>query len=304
MTLDPATDDLLAHELLSPELQDPERHDPGLQTHKPQDESGEVVLLLNGGMMTFRSWAPITNRLLENGYRVLGCDFRGQLQSPGDGHRRLIDHVPDVVALLDALNLDRVHVLATSFGAEVGLLLAALHPERVRSLVAATAVDRTPEAMAEDSRRLRELTEAVLEGEDPGPFHDALMRDIYSPDYQRRHVEQLENRRQQTAALPKSWYRGLIGILTSVMDFDLSPWLPRITCPTLIVHAELDRVMPETRVKALAAAIPGALLQVHPSSGHALVVEDPLWLGQTHLDFLAHLAERQIEQNEETEGGN
>src|SRR5579862_9263331 len=46
------------------------------------------------------------------------------------------DYVAQLIALLDALQLARVHVLAFSDGAIVGLLLAALHPQRVRSLAA------------------------------------------------------------------------------------------------------------------------------------------------------------------------
>ncbi len=98
---------------------------------------GEVVLLLNGGMMTYRAWAPFVEGLLDR-YRVLGCDFRGQLMSPGLGHPQLETHAEDVMALLDSLELDAVHVLGTSFGGEVALLLAAHYPERVRTLAVPT----------------------------------------------------------------------------------------------------------------------------------------------------------------------
>jgi len=71
-----------------------------------------------------------------------------------------------------------------------------------------------------------------------------------------------------------------------VADFDLSPWLGKIASPTLVVHAAADAVMPEERVRALASAIPGAELRVHPRSGHGLVFEDPGWLVGVYRDFL------------------
>lgn len=246
---------------------------------------GDVVLLGNGGMMSHAAWAPITTALLAD-YRVLGCDFRGQLLSPGEGHRRIEDHVPDVVALLDKLALDAVHVLGTSFGGEVGLLLAARHPERVKTLATVASVDRTPPGMRDNSRALAEEARAVAAGGDPAAFHDAITRDVYSPAYRRDHADDLADRLAKIAALPAAWYQGLLGILESIEDFDLTPELGRIGCPTLVVHAAQDAVMPEERVRALAAAIPDAELRVHPTAGHALFAEDPDWLIRVYRDFL------------------
>ena len=252
-------------------------------------DGDEVVLLLNGGMMTFAAWGPVTVALRDT-YRVLGCDFRGQLFSPGDSHPRLEDHADDVIALLDDLGLDTVHVLGTSFGGEVALILAARRPERIDTLAAVTAVDRAPTTLGDDSRELQELARRVLNGEDQGIFYDRLVRNIYSPAYLCEHAEELAARRSQTAALPESWYRGLLGILQSVEDFDLTSELPRIVCPTLVIHAAADTVMPAARVEALAAAIDGAELAVHPESGHALVAEDPDWLVKTYRNFLTRRA--------------
>ncbi len=253
--------------------------------HRLLGDGEEVVLLLNGGLMTHSAWMPVTDELLD-AYRVLGCDFRGQLLSPGDGHPQLIDNVVDLVSLLDALELDRVHVLGTSFGGEVGVLLAALHPQRVRTLAAATAVDRTPAGMRESSRELYAVVRRVLAGADPGEVHDAILDDVYSPAYRRLHADELAVRRERTAALPAPWFRGLLGIVASVTDFDLSPWLGRVGCPTLVIRAAADAMMPAERVRALAEAIAGAELRTHPSSGHGLVVEDPAWLAATFRDFL------------------
>jgi pimeloyl-ACP methyl ester carboxylesterase len=261
----------------------------GLLAHRLQGERGEVVLLLNGGMMTHGSWAPVTAGLVD-AYRVLGCDFRGQLLSPGAGHPRLEDNVGDLVALLDALGLDTVHVLGTSFGGEVSLLLAALHPSRVRTLAVVTAVDRTPPGMAEDARHLAGLARQIRDGGDVGPFHDTLLGSIYSAAYREAHAEELADRREKLGGLPASWFRGLLGILASIEDFDLTPRLAEIRCPTLIVGAEADAVMPAAQVRALAAAIAGAELRMHPSAGHILVMEDPAWLVATYREFLARRA--------------
>ncbi len=259
-----------------------------LLTHQLQGKDGEVVLLLNGGMMTHGSWAPVAEELLDDEYRVLGCDFRGQLMSPGDGHRRLEGNVDDLVALLDTLELETVHVLGTSFGGLVSVLLTALHPSRVHTLAVVTAVDRTPEGMAEDAHELQTLAREVVATGDPSAFQDALIAEVYSPEFRKIHAEELAARRQQL--LPEIWYRGLEGILESIASFDLSGQLDKIRCPTLIVRAARDAVFPAERVNALADGIADAELRVHPTSGHALVSEDPAWLVKTYRDFLVHAA--------------
>ncbi len=255
--------------------------------HQLKGTDGEIILLLNGGMMSYTAWAPITAGLRAHGYRVLGCDFRGQMRSPGDAHPRLEEHALDVLTLLDTLGLNSVHVLGTSFGGEVGLLLAALHPTRVRTLTAVTAVDRTPPGMAENSREMRGIIRDILNGGDHGRFHDKLVKDIYSAAWRAAHAEELKARRAQLAELPHSFYRGLLGILACIEDFDLTPQLSDITCPTLVVHATDDTVMPAERVRALLEAISGAELRVHLTAGHVLVMEDPPWVVREYIDFLA-----------------
>ena len=256
--------------------------------HQLQGEGGEVVLTLNGGMMTFASWAPVTAGLLP-AYRLLGCDFRGQLRSPGEAHPRFDDHAADVVALLDHLDLERVHVLATSFGAEVAVRLAVSWPQRLLSLALVTAAAHTPPGMAESARHLQGLVREVLAGGSAEPVHRAMVEEIYSDGYRRRQAESIATRGRLTAALPMVWYQGLLGILEAIQDFDLRPDLVEIRCPALVVHAADDQVMPLATSRALATGIAGALWRQHPTSGHALVVEDPQWLQHTYREFLAQL---------------
>src|SRR5262249_61669855 len=76
---------------------------------------GPPLLLLNGSMMTMGAWEPLAAPLGET-YKVVRCDFRGQIFSRGEAEPNLEAHVADVGALLDELDLQRVHVAGTSFG--------------------------------------------------------------------------------------------------------------------------------------------------------------------------------------------
>ena len=251
----------------------------------PVSPERPVVLLLNGGMMTHPSWAALVEPLTRR-YSVLGCDFRGQLLSPGSSHPRIEDNVDDVVALLDHLDLGRVHVLGASFGGMVSLPLTARHPDRVESLAIVTSVHRTPPGMREGSREVQRLVRGILDGDAPDAFNAHMLDDLYSDDYRAQNEAEIRQRQERTAALPTPWFEGLFGILQAIEDFDLSPYLEAIRCPTWVAHASNDIVMPTEQVLAFAKALPGSELAIHPTSGHALVLEDPEWLVRHYLDFL------------------
>jgi 3-oxoadipate enol-lactonase len=261
-----------------------------LLTHRVVGE-GAPVLLLNGGLMSMAAWEPVAAPL-ERHSRVVRCDLRGQLLSPGEPPADLAGHVADLVALLDALGLDAVHVAGTSFGAAVGLLLAARCPERVISLAAVAAMDRITDETWAATRPVLEAARAAARGADGGRVFELLEPGTFSPRYAAANVGALAARRAKIALLPRSWFEGLAGLLTSLEGLDLRPELGRIRCPALIVAAEHDLSFPLERSESLAAAIPGAQLAVVPDSGHALVVEAPERLTALLTEFLARVGQK------------
>jgi 3-oxoadipate enol-lactonase len=238
------------------------------------DGAGPPLLLLNGIAMTAASWQPVAGPLAER-FTVIRCDLRGQLMSPGSPPADVGVHVGDVIELLDHLDLDSVQILATSFGGVVGALLAARHPERVRSLLSVASADGFTEVMATEVARWRFGVVASLEGDDRGVLSDVLEPVVYSPAYVEAHRDELVLRRQQIAVLPTQWFEELIGLLDSAESFSLADELGAIRCPTLVVAAELDGFIPLDRCRALADAIPGAEFRIIEGAGHAVVVEKP-----------------------------
>ncbi len=254
------------------------------------DGEGESLVLLNGGMMTVASWDPIAAALAAR-FGVVRCDFRGQLLTGGDARATIEENVADVEVLLDALGIDAAHVAGTSFGGEVGMALAALRPARVRSLVAATATEITG-SFRRDAAALRRACDEVAGGGDAAALFDGMLPVFYSPAYLEAHREELEGRRVQMRALPRHWFAAAGAILAAVEAFDLAPYAPMISCPTLVLAAERDRIMPLERARALASAIPDARLSVVAGAGHVLVVENPERFAEECLGFLGSLPRR------------
>ena len=108
----------------------------------PYSEAGDgpPVLLLHGHPQSRAAWRRLAPRLLAEGFRVVAPDLRGygEADVPADApdHAQMSKRTmaADAVALLDALGIERAHVVGHDRGARVGHRMAADHPGRVASL--------------------------------------------------------------------------------------------------------------------------------------------------------------------------
>jgi pimeloyl-ACP methyl ester carboxylesterase len=102
----------------------------------------ETVVLLHGFPQNAQSWVGVSRHLVAAGYRVIAPDQRGY--APGARPRsrrayRLNELVADVVALLDAAGVERVHLVGHDWGGGVAWMVAATRPDRLRTLTAVSA---------------------------------------------------------------------------------------------------------------------------------------------------------------------
>ncbi len=261
--------------------------EPAVLFHRIRGQ-GEPVVLLNGIAMSAASW-EIVGVPLKARYRVMQCDFRGQLMMPVAPPAEVKCHTDDVVATLDYLEISSAHIIGTSFGGVVGTLVAACHPERVRSLITIASADGFDEQMADEVARWRLACRRSLDGDDRGLLSDVLEPVVYSPGYVESHLDERAARRTQIAALPDIWFEGLIGLLDSAHSLRLSEELDWVRCPTMVVAAELDRFVPLDRARGLADAIEGARFEIIEDAGHAVVVEKPDRVVELCLEFLDSL---------------
>ena len=252
------------------------------------DGEGEPLLLLNGGLMTFAAWDASVARLAPF-YRVVRCDFRGQLMSLplGPPPASMEGHARDLVSLLDAIGIGRAHVVGASYGALVAIELAARHPEYVHSLALVTASDVVTGEDHVGGDALRDAIRKGAAGEDGRPVLDLMAPYTFSPEWLEAHADVFATRRSQFRALPPAWYAGLEGLLSAIEHLDLRPSLACIDAPTLVVGAERDRMFPIARSRALAAAIRGAELRLIPRAAHGWVAEDPEGFANTVRSFLS-----------------
>jgi pimeloyl-ACP methyl ester carboxylesterase len=235
--------------------------------------------------MSLGAWQEIATELVQS-YTVVRCDLRGQLLSPGPPPNDIGGHAVDVADLLRTLGLGPAHVLATSFGAAVALLLAVRFPGLVRSLCLVAATDRFDGEMASEVERWRlACREAVASG-DKGRLVDVMHPVAFSAAFRAEHAEQLGRRREQMQSLPDRWFEDLDALMASTGPADLGSQLAKVRCPVLVVAAELDRFIPLERTRTLAHLIPGAEFQNLEGAGHAAVLERPYEVARLVKGFL------------------
>ncbi|TQF73330.1 alpha/beta hydrolase [Rhodococcus spelaei] len=207
---------------------------------------GAPVLMLHGFPETAACWRPITPLLTAAGLRVIAPSQRGYsagARPVGVEHYGIANLVGDAVGLLDTLGIESAHLVGHDWGAAVAWVVAAGHPDRVRTLTAVSVPHpaafgwalREDEDQRQRSRyigvfRHGDSAERALLADDAHRLR-AVFGDV-DPTQVAEHVRTLAEPGALTAAL--SWYRAM------GREFgDIAP----VTVPTTYVWSNGDEAL-------------------------------------------------------------
>jgi pimeloyl-ACP methyl ester carboxylesterase len=224
----------------------------GLTVRSQVGGQGPPVLLLHGWGGAIESFAPLLDDLCRS-YTVAAFDL------PGFGTSSLppsswgsAEYARLTLKVIDRLQLGRPHLIGHSFGGQVSIQVAATAPERVGKLVlVCSAGIRTRPALATRLKRMAARLGkglAVHGGWIGERLRAAIYRRVQSQDY--------------ANAGP------LRPTLVRVINEDLTPLLPLIQSPTLLVWGAQDRDVPLAAAQVMARLIPGAQLVVFENASH------------------------------------
>ncbi len=235
-------------------------------------DAGTPVVLVHGLGYGRWGWEPVVDDLAER-FPVVLMDNRGIGASDvPPGPYTAAQMAGDVLAVLDALGSDRVHVVGASLGGMIAQHVALERPDQVGRLVLACTTaggavghpmpQRTVELLQrmpsmEPVEALRAAVDNAL-GDVQGSAREAL-------------VDRIVAHRLAAPQDPAGWQAQAHAGTTH----DLGEGVSRIAVPTLVLHGDQDRVVDVRNAEVLGALIPDARVHVVPGGGHLWFWEQP-----------------------------
>lgn len=259
----------------------------GIDLYYEQHGDGPAVVLINGLGYDRWMWHKMIPGLAER-FQVISFDNRGVGQSAkpaGPYSAGML--AADTVSLLDALGIDKAHIVGHSMGGFIAQAIALEYPERVDKLVLSATnfggphhVPITPAAMA------------VLTDVSGDPI-ERLRRGIVistAPGYAESQAEFIESWVQYRVAHPidPAGYQAQLaiglGLLAEAASFEHK--LGAVTAPTLVLFGEHDAVVPPGNAELLASKLPQARVEILPNAGHFFPFETPETANRAIIEFL------------------
>ena len=243
----------------------------GVRLNVSQTGTGEPLLLIMGTSGSLGFWEPLVAPFAEH-HRVIAYDSRGLGQSErGEERITMASLAADAVALLDALEIERAHVLGWSLGSAVAQELALAHPDRVGGLVLYATWCRGDGFM-------RAMLSAVRHPWETGDMEAALntLGLAFSPEF--LNSPEFESTVQQLLPLfpqTETQIRTTCEQWQADEEHDTLDRLAGIDAPTLVIAGEQDLITPPWQCQAVAERISGARYELltGPGSSHVLMME-------------------------------
>ena len=245
--------------------------------------TGEPLVLVMGFGADHLAWGFQMPAFAER-YRVVAFDNRGVGQTDQPDQPYTTRHMAaDTVGLMDALGIDRAHVLGVSMGGMIAQEIALNYGDRVRTLQLHCTYAR-PDGQTRAQLAAWRVQRAVLSREDAlrSSFFWLFARDTYN---ERPEFVEAMLRNALANPYPQSvtgWLRQAEACLTH----DTLERIAAIRCPTLVGVAAEDILVPPRCSREIAARVPGAELRMIESVGHVYFWERPDAFNALCLEFL------------------
>jgi pimeloyl-ACP methyl ester carboxylesterase len=258
--------------------------------HVRDTGTGSPVVLLHGWPDTGELWAQQSRTLVAAGYRTIVPDLRGfgASSKPAD----VAAYVPpaqvgDIVGLLDALGVDRAHLVGHDWGAAIAWMTAAFAPDRVRSVTALSVGH--PASFRTAGWRQRELSWYMLLFQFPGIAEQWLSADDF------RNLREWSGHPQMDAVVERLSEPGALtaslGIYRAVLPpgslVDPPAPLPPVTAPAMGIWSSGDLALTEENMTNSAKFVAGPWRYERiEGAGHWLQLDASDEVDALLLDFL------------------
>lgn len=235
----------------------------GAQIHYASFGSGAPVVLLHGGLGHGGNWGYQVPALVRAGYRAIVIDTRGHGRSTRDERPLSYElFAEDVVAVLDALLIDKAAFVGWSDGAIVSLIIAMQHPQRVRGVLFFGC------------------------NMDPSGTKPFVMTAVVERCFKRhaKDYEKLSETPDQFEA-----FASLLGDMMQTQPRYAARDLGAISVPVTIVHSAADEFIKREHAEYMARTIPRAELVTLDGVSHFAPLQRPEMFNDVVSAFLAKI---------------
>jgi 3-oxoadipate enol-lactonase len=228
-------------------------------------DGGPTLMLSNSLGCTLQMWEPQMKALTQV-FRVIRHDRRGHGKSGVPAGPYSMERFGrDVLAILDDLNIEKVHWCGLSMGGMVGQWLGARAPERINKIILANTACYYADPTNWDNR-----IKAVKEGGIKA-VTDTVIASWLSADFREREPQITANMKAMLVASP---VQGYLACCEALRTLDQRELLPRIKSPTLVIAGRHDTATPIAAGELIRSKIPGASLTILDAA-HISNVEQP-----------------------------
>ena len=239
---------------------------------------GPWITLCHGLACDLTLWDEQVDVLAKH-YTVLRYDLRGHGGSsvPEGGYSFEI-MVRDLLGLLDVLKVETSHFAGLSMGGIIGQHFALMAPERLNRL----ALTSTTSCFGPSMEAIWDQRIAVARTQGMAPLVEATLERWFTEPYRYENPKLMEQIGNVIRDTPVPGYAGCGRMISSV---NITDKLPRITAPTLVLVGNDDPGTPPLMSEEIAAAIPGARLEIVPQASHLLNIEQAQLFNLLLLEF-------------------
>jgi len=234
---------------------------------------GPPLLMIMGRSGTYSHWDPAFLADLREDFDVIVYDHRGVgASSRLEGPTTIRQLAADAEGLLDALALDRAHVLGISMGGMIAQELALAAPARIGTLTLGCSYCGGPGSAHTSREVVERVAAAVRSGERERAVRASWEANV-SPAFA---ADAGAWARFREIGLRRRVALSVIAAQTQAcLEHDTSARLGELEPPTLVIHGTVDEVLPVANGRMIAELVPSARLELLEGVGHLFFWERP-----------------------------
>ena len=246
--------------------------------------NGFPIVMIMGLTGTANFWSPFLINEVSKHFKTIIFDNRGA----GRTDKPDIDYTikmmaDDTAELMNALDIERAHVLGISMGGMIAQEFVLNHPEKVDKLILVgthCGGHRSVFAPVEITDFLAGKTTKTHE-----EWIEKVMPLLYPEEFIKNNLEYIEEKKKGYLKTPlpdKSRERNIL----AAGRFNAGRRLKKINTPTLVMHGKKDLLIPYQNAEILAKNIPGAKVVFFDNIGHDLFSPEPEKVNKSIIEFL------------------